>query len=124
MTDATREGLISSNPVLRIRSGRRRRAGARIRSHSDPLTPSQIVAFLATVPGTYRDFVRRVVSPGLAVIRDGGAARPYPRLLPSDHHRRYGSPAPLRRHRGRAADGSAPGRLLVRPADLRAAGEA
>jgi integrase len=56
MTDATREGLISLNPVLRIRSGRRRRAGARIRSHSDPLTPAEIVAFLATVPGAYRTF--------------------------------------------------------------------
>src|SRR5262249_61033503 len=56
MTDATREGLISSNPVLRIRSGRRRRAGTRIRSHSDPLTPAEIVAFLATVPDAYRTF--------------------------------------------------------------------
>jgi integrase len=56
MTDATREGLISLNPVLRIRSGRRRRAGARIRSQSDPLTPAEITAFLSTVPGVYRTF--------------------------------------------------------------------
>jgi integrase len=54
MTDATEEGLIISNPVLRIRSGRRRRAAARIRSQSDPLTPAEIAAFLATVAGTYR----------------------------------------------------------------------
>jgi hypothetical protein len=53
MSDATEEGLITSNPVLRIRSGRRRRAAARVRSQSDPLTPAEIAAFLATVPGAY-----------------------------------------------------------------------
>jgi integrase len=54
MADATEEGLITSNPVLRIRSGRRRRAAARIRSQSDPLTPAEIAAFLGKVPGAYR----------------------------------------------------------------------
>jgi integrase len=54
MTDATEEGLIAANPVLRIRSGRRRRAGSRIRSQSDPLTAFEIAEFLAKVPGVYR----------------------------------------------------------------------
>src|SRR5262249_49233902 len=54
MADATEEGLITSTPVLRIRSGRRRRAAGRIRSQSDPLTPAEIAIFLATVPGAYR----------------------------------------------------------------------
>src|SRR5262245_56872046 len=54
MSDATEEGFISSNPVRRIRSGRRRRVAARIRSQSDPLTPSEIAGFLAAVPSAYR----------------------------------------------------------------------
>jgi integrase len=54
MSDAAEEGLITSNPVLRIRSGRRRRAGGRMRSQSDPLTPAEISAFLAQVPAVYR----------------------------------------------------------------------
>src|SRR5262245_50071605 len=54
MSDATEEGFISSNPVRRIRSGRRRRVAARIRSQSDPLTPSEIAGLLAAVPGAYR----------------------------------------------------------------------
>ena len=54
MADASEEGLISSNPVLRIRSGRRRRAGGRVRSQSDPLTPFEIGQFLAKVPSIYR----------------------------------------------------------------------
>jgi integrase len=47
------EGLIAANPVLRIRSGRRRRAALRGRSQSDPLTPFEIGEFLAAVPGLY-----------------------------------------------------------------------
>jgi len=40
--DAVEEGLIAMNPVLRIRGGRRRRAGARVRAQSDPLTAVEI----------------------------------------------------------------------------------
>jgi integrase len=54
MTDATAEGVIPANPVLRIRSGRRRRTASRIRSQSAPLTPFEIGEFLAQVPGMYR----------------------------------------------------------------------
>ena len=54
MADAVEEGLIATNPVLRIRSGRRRRAGARVRQQSDPLTTPEIAQFLATVPVFYR----------------------------------------------------------------------
>jgi hypothetical protein len=49
-------GPPGSNPVLRIRSGRRRRAAARIRSESDPLTPAEIPTFPAAVPDAYRTF--------------------------------------------------------------------
>jgi integrase len=54
MSDAVEEGLLAANPVLRIRTGRRRRAALRGRSQSDPLTPFEIGEFLATVPGCYR----------------------------------------------------------------------
>jgi integrase len=54
MTDAVAEGIVTANPVLRIRSGRRRRTGSRVRSQSDPLTPSEIGEFLTKVPGFYR----------------------------------------------------------------------
>jgi hypothetical protein len=54
MADAVEEGLIAANPVLRIRSGRRRRVALRARSQSDPLTPFEIAEFLAMVPAFYR----------------------------------------------------------------------
>ena len=54
MADAVAEGFIATNPVLRIRGGRRRRAGARVRAQSDPLTAVEIAQFLATVPVVYR----------------------------------------------------------------------
>jgi integrase len=54
MADAVEEGVITTNPVLRIRSGRRRRAGSRVRLQSDPLTPFEIGEFLVNVPGFYR----------------------------------------------------------------------
>ena len=54
MADAVEEGLLTANPVLRIRSGRHRRAGGRVRSQSEPLTPFEIGEFLAKVPGAYR----------------------------------------------------------------------
>ena len=107
MSDAAEEGIITANPVLRIRTGRRRRAGSRIRANSDPLTPFEIAQFLAMVPRAVPHPVRYLVSAGLAVVGDGRPAVPESRLCPPSDHGRHGPHAALRRHRGRAEDRSA-----------------
>src|SRR5206468_6118946 len=121
MADAVAEGFIATNPVLRIRSGRRRRAGARVRAQSDPLTAVEIAQFLATVPVVYRPLYDVWFRLGWRSSEIVAVALPEPGLRPSRDPRRYRPDAALRRDRGRAEDRAARGRLLLRPGHLRPA---
>src|SRR5206468_11134387 len=121
MADAVAEGFIATNPVLRIRSGRRRRAGARVRAQSDPLTAVEIAQFLATVPVVYRPLYDVWFRLGWRSSEIVAVALPEPGLRPSRVPRRYRPDAALRRDRGRAEDRAARGRLLQRPGHLRPA---